>query len=166
MFRSNPTTILILVIALALIVLYVGKRFGWTKTAADIKRDEEEAEKDAEFDNVIKDNIMMVAEAANKLRTNEYFEPDKWRYAPMSAKVIPKWKAQELAKELRSALTGIFGDDEAAIMAIFTSLTDPYQISQISDAYVTMYGGDLRYKLLDDLAADEIAELNSIIEQI
>ncbi len=106
---------------------------------------------------------VLQTQAVNALRTEEYFNPDYYKYKKY--KSIGANAANLYAQELRQAVRG-WGTNEEKIFTTFGKLYNKVNVSEVADSYRTHYKRDLQADLLDDLTDKEVKTLMTIINNL
>jgi hypothetical protein len=138
-----------------LIILYIVYKIlnsvGLLKTPADKKKD------------------ALKAAAVSSLRLDSYFDSEYYQ-SVSTYNGLTVDDATAKALDLRNAMAGI-GTDEEKIYTIFGALPSKVAISEISNRYKDQYGfpfyimsDDLKTDLLNELTADEVTNLMTIID--
>ena len=158
--RAEIFAYILIAIVVLFIVFMLLKRFGIikSKTQRDttkIKQEsrEEKAETKAEKAQIIE-----------LLSDNEYFKPGIWKGIPAKRLYTTEYSRQ-LATKIKKAF-GLLNDKEEVIYAVFRSLKDKANISQIAFAYMALYNTDLLGELIARLSKSELQMIYNIIENI
>jgi hypothetical protein len=112
------------------------------------------------------------ATAITEVQTADYWNPDLWKSAAQSGKLLPAQTVIDYANSLRDAMAGL-GTDEQAIYTVFGKLKYKVQISEIAGAYKAAYGfpwyiktDNLQNDLLNELSDAELAHLQELINKL
>jgi hypothetical protein len=109
------------------------------------------------------------ATAIEDLQTLDYWNPDYWTTS--KSKLMDGAKAKDLSDKLFNAMAGL-GTDEQTVYAVFGSLTNKTQISQLASFYklnngfLTGLTGSLQVDLLNELNDKEVLHLMQIVNKL
>ena len=150
-----PTLFTYAIISVVVIVLLVAimRRVGLIRTKDQKQTDKEKREAKQE-----KKNIEKILTKSELFNPNTYLEfPDQY--------LLNESQVEDRAKQLKGAM-GFFNDDESEIYAVFRSLNDKAQVSQLAAKYYELYQKDLLGDLDDHLNKDELVTVYNIIKAI
>jgi hypothetical protein len=106
------------------------------------------------------------------ISTSDYFNPSYYKTAG-TFKQLSDTECETYTKKLHKAFMNgslsmaVGGTDEEAIYGVFALLSNKTQISQIAEAYYTLYNKrDFRTDLLNELTDKEVSKLYEIIEKL
>lgn len=100
----------------------------------------------------------------NIMQNSGLFSPTKWQSIPPSY-LLNTPTAKIKAKSIEDSF-GFFNDDEEQIYAVFRSLTDKGQVSQIAYEYANLFNSDLLGDLFEYLGKNELYNIWIIILNI
>lgn len=87
---------------------------------------------------------------------------------PFRIVLLKKSSAIDYAREIHKAFRAWYqgGDDESSIYAVFRSLKDKIQVSQVAKAYQNEFNQNLQHQLQEHFDKSEIKTVLSIISQL
>jgi hypothetical protein len=102
------------------------------------------------------------ARAAKQLKEDKAINPIFWKKNPQRL-TISKSRAIYLAKELHRSMEGL-GTSEDVLFGAVKAAGSDYNMSYVSDAFQTMYQGDLLTWMEGDLSESDLANVKKIID--
>lgn len=127
------------------------------------------SKKRSESDVIFEDIMIEQIKAEQSIKSTKYLDPQYWKTANPS-KLLTVDQAKDFAEDLHDGFDNWtfsppYGDDEAAIYAVFEALNNGYQLSQICEIFQKMYGESLRGKLIEQLDSSELLVIQNIINK-
>jgi hypothetical protein len=101
--------------------------------------------------------------AVEDLRSSPYFDPEYAKGRSFKQLGLPV--AETIAKQVYRA-KGVFNDDEESVYAAFAKLKNKAQISEVAQAFQSLYKKDMQAYILGFLAEKEMEKLQLIINKL
>lgn len=142
------------IIIILFVIFLLLKRFGLIRT-----REQRKAAKEKKQQKIERKAI------DTTITKEQYFKPTYWRKVSAN-RLLPEKTARTYATNLRSALKK-FGQIQATkVMAIFNTLTDKAQVSQLSFYYQANYERDMVTDLINNLKKAELLKLYNVTDAL
>lgn len=152
--KQTVITYIIAGLMITVVMYLVLKKLGLVGPKTEGEQAQEKAKEEVKKEKAVKENIYNIANEMG------IFDVNLWKQYP--DRMISDNTAVRIADQIYNAW-GFWNDDEEAVYSAFNLITDPAQVSRVSDVYSKLFKADLYTDLTTKLSKTEFYNVMKII---